>query len=101
MGRRAKLLDKILRGTSTKYEIIIYWSNEDEAYIAEVPELPSCAADGQTYGEAIANAEIVIREWIETTKGIESPYSRAERPPHLCLKHQTAKVYGRNPSQDS
>jgi predicted RNase H-like HicB family nuclease len=47
-----------------KYEIIIYWSSEDGAFIAEVPELPGCAADGETYAEAIANAEIVISEWI-------------------------------------
>jgi predicted RNase H-like HicB family nuclease len=52
----------------TKYEIIIYWSNEDEAFIAEVPELPGCAADGASYGEALANAEIVIQEWIETAR---------------------------------
>ncbi|MCL5104235.1 MAG: type II toxin-antitoxin system HicB family antitoxin [Armatimonadetes bacterium] len=50
----------------SKYEIIIYWSDEDQAYIAEVPELPGCMADGKTYQEAIANAEVVIREWIET-----------------------------------
>jgi len=51
-----------------KYEIIIYWSSEDGAFIAEVPELPGCAADGETYGEAIANAEIVISEWIATAE---------------------------------
>jgi len=51
-----------------KYEIIIYWSNEDEAYVAEVPELPGCAADGATYKQALANAEVVIREWIETAR---------------------------------
>ena len=49
-----------------KYEIIIYWSAEDEAYIAEVPELPGCAADGTTYKQALANVEVVIREWVET-----------------------------------
>jgi len=49
-----------------KYEIIIYWSQADEAFIAEVPELPGCAADGQTHKEALANVEIVIAEWIET-----------------------------------
>jgi predicted RNase H-like HicB family nuclease len=53
-----------------KYEIIIYWSAEDEAYIAEVPELPGCAADGATYKQALANAEVVIREWIETARGL-------------------------------
>ena len=49
-----------------RYEVIIYWSDEDQAFIAEVPELPGCAADGATYQEAIAHAEVVIREWIET-----------------------------------
>ncbi|MFB2893553.1 type II toxin-antitoxin system HicB family antitoxin [Aerosakkonemataceae cyanobacterium BLCC-F50] len=51
-----------------RYEIIIYWSNEDEAFIAEVPELPGCAADGATYQEALENVEIVMQEWIETAK---------------------------------
>jgi predicted RNase H-like HicB family nuclease len=51
-----------------KYEIIIYWSDEDQAFIAEVPELPGCMADGTTYQEAIANAEIVAQEWIETAR---------------------------------
>jgi len=49
-----------------RYEIILYWSDEDQAYIAEVPELPGCKADGQTYQEAIAMAEVIIDEWIET-----------------------------------
>lgn len=51
-----------------RYEIMIYWSQEDEAFIAEVPELPGCIADGSTYKEAIDNAEVVILEWIETAK---------------------------------
>ena len=51
-----------------KYEIIIYWSKDDESFIAEVPELPGCKADGQTYTEAISNAETVMRSWIETAK---------------------------------
>ena len=50
----------------TKYEMIIYWSEEDLAYIAEVPELPGCMADGLSYQEAVNNAEKVIAEWIET-----------------------------------
>lgn len=49
-----------------KYEIILYWSNEDNSFIAEVPELPGCMADGETYQEALGNAEIIIAEWIET-----------------------------------
>jgi predicted RNase H-like HicB family nuclease len=51
-----------------KYEVIIYWSEEDQAFIAEVPELPGCAADGPTYQEALANVEVIIKEWIETAK---------------------------------
>ncbi len=56
-----------------RYEIIVYWSDDDEAFIAEVPELPGCAADGQTYQQAIKNAEIVIKEWIETAKELRRP----------------------------
>ena len=51
-----------------KYEIIIYWSGEDEAFIAEVPELPGCAADGATYAAALANVDVIIQEWFETAK---------------------------------
>jgi predicted RNase H-like HicB family nuclease len=56
-----------------KYEVIIYWSEEDQAFIAEVPELPGCAADGKTYREALANVEVVIQEWIETAKDLGRP----------------------------
>ncbi len=51
-----------------KYEVIIYWSAENEAFIAEVPELPGCAADGATYQEALSNVETIIGEWIETAR---------------------------------
>lgn len=51
-----------------KYELIIYWSEADQSFIVEVPELPGCAADGETYQEAVQNAEIAIQEWIETAK---------------------------------
>jgi predicted RNase H-like HicB family nuclease len=54
--------------TEVRYEIIIYWSREDEAFVAEVPELPGCMADGATYQEALANAEQTIAEWIDTAK---------------------------------
>ena len=49
-----------------KYEVIIYWSDEDQAFIAKVPELPGCAADGKTYQEALQNLEIIMQEWVET-----------------------------------
>jgi predicted RNase H-like HicB family nuclease len=52
----------------TKYEIILYWGNEDNAFIAEVPELPGCAADGSTRQEALSNVEVIINEWISTAK---------------------------------
>ena len=62
-----------MRGTivteNSLYELILYWSRADRAIIAEVPELPGCAADGATYQEALANVEVVIQEsWIETTR---------------------------------
>jgi len=57
----------------TKYEIIIYWSDEDKAFIAEVPELPGCMADGKTYRQALSNAEVVIAEWIDTAKELGRP----------------------------
>lgn len=56
-----------------RYEIIIYWSGEDEAYVAEVPELAGCMADGATYQEALANAEVIINEWIETARELGRP----------------------------
>ena len=56
-----------------KYEIIIYWSDEDQSYIVEVPELPGCMADGKTYTEAVKNAEKIIEEWIETAKELGRP----------------------------
>ena len=53
-----------------RYEVIIYWSELDQAFIAEVPELPGCAADGDTYQEALHNVELVMQEWIETAKDL-------------------------------
>jgi predicted RNase H-like HicB family nuclease len=52
----------------TKYEIILYWSSEDDAFVAEAPELAGCAADGATRQEALANIEVVIAEWLETAR---------------------------------
>ena len=56
-----------------RYEIIIYWSDEDRAFIAEVPELPGCAADGSTYEAAVANVKTVITEWIEMAEQLGRP----------------------------
>jgi predicted RNase H-like HicB family nuclease len=51
-----------------RYEVIIYWSADDQAFVAEVPELPGCAADGPTYEDALTNVQVVIQEWIETAR---------------------------------
>jgi predicted RNase H-like HicB family nuclease len=56
-----------------QYEIILYWSKEDQAFIAEIPELPGCAADGTMYQEALMNVEGVIREWIQTAHELGRP----------------------------
>lgn len=52
----------------SKYEIIIYWSKDDKSYIAEVPELAGCMADGKSYQQALSNVEVIINEWLETAK---------------------------------
>ena len=57
----------------SKYELILFWSEEDQAFIAEVPELPGCMADGASYAEAVANAEKVIQEWIQTAQEMCRP----------------------------
>jgi predicted RNase H-like HicB family nuclease len=56
-----------------KYEIIMYWSKEDNAVIAEVPELPGCMADGENYNEALQNVQVVIDEWIKTAESLGRP----------------------------
>ena len=56
-----------------KYEIIIYWSQADESFIAEVPELPGCAADSKTHKEALANVEVVMQGWLDTAKELGRP----------------------------
>ena len=63
-----------------KYEVILYWSAEDEAFIAEVPELPGCMADGATYREALVNVEQIAQEWIETARelGREIPVPKGK-----------------------
>ena len=56
-----------------RYEVIIYWSEEDQAFLAEVPELAACLADGATYADAVSNVEVVIGEWIETAHRLGRP----------------------------
>lgn len=56
---------------SIKYELIIYWSEQDQFFIVDVPELPGCMADGQTYEEAVANAQQVIEQWIESARSLD------------------------------
>ena len=58
---------------SIKYELIVYWSEADEAFVVEVPELSGCMADGGTYEEAVANAQLVIEEWINTAQRLGRP----------------------------
>jgi predicted RNase H-like HicB family nuclease len=58
---------------NSRYEIIIFWSDDDNSFVAEVPELPGCMADGCTYQEALANAEGAIQEWIETANELGRP----------------------------
>jgi predicted RNase H-like HicB family nuclease len=66
----------------SRYEMTIYWSDEDQSFVAEVPELPGCTADGPTYHEGVANTEKVIEEWIQTAKelgrGIPVPRGRLQ-----------------------
>jgi predicted RNase H-like HicB family nuclease len=69
MARRDKMI---------RYELIIYWSDEDQSFIVDVPELPGCMADGATYQEALANAEIIIQEWIETAQELGRPIPEAK-----------------------
>lgn len=57
----------------THYELIIYWSDTDNAFVVEVPELPGCMADGATYQEAVINAEVVIQEWLATARELNRP----------------------------
>jgi predicted RNase H-like HicB family nuclease len=56
-----------------RYELIIYWSRADKSFVVEVPELPGCMADGATYEQAVANAQIVIQEWLETARSLNRP----------------------------
>jgi predicted RNase H-like HicB family nuclease len=63
----------MMKPSNPPYEIILYWSDADQAFIAEVPELPGCAADGATYREALDAVEVVVAEWIETARELGRP----------------------------
>lgn len=62
-----------------RYEIVLYWSDEDEAFIAEIPALPGCVADGATYTEAVAHAESAALAWIETARALNRPVPEPHR----------------------
>lgn len=59
--------------SETRYEVILYWSEDDRAFLAVVPELAGCAADGSSYQEALANVEAVMAEWLETARELGRP----------------------------
>ncbi len=61
------------------YPVVIFWSEEDQAFLAEVPDLPGCLADGKTQAEALANAAVVVEEWLETARELQRPIP-APRP---------------------
>jgi len=64
---------------SKNFEIMIYWSKEDGAFLAEVSELPGCMADGRTYQEAVTNVEVMVEEWIQTAKELGRPIPGSRR----------------------
>jgi predicted RNase H-like HicB family nuclease len=69
---------KLGKKTINKYEILIYWTQEDERFIAEVQGLPGCMADGKSYKEALANVEVIIQGWIETIAGLKRQIPQAK-----------------------
>ena len=64
---------------NSRYEVIIFWSDEDDRFVAEVPELPGCMADGSTYQEAAQNAEAAIRDWVTTAVQLGRPVPEPKR----------------------
>lgn len=66
----------------SRYEIVIFWSDEDDCFIAEVPELSGCMADGASYQEAVTNAESAIRDWVDTAiqlgRAVPEPRGRVQ-----------------------
>ena len=76
----------------SRYEVLIYWSDDDECFVAEVPELPGCMADGKSKVEALENAEIIISEWIETARTLNRPIPV---PAHIPLRIPAAPEFAR------
>ena len=66
-------MEQTSKAMSIKYELVIYWSEEEQSFVVEVPELPGCMADGETYEEAVANVRQVIEEWIQTARELGRP----------------------------
>ena len=67
-----------------KYQLLIYWSEADQAYLVEVPELAGCMADGKTYQDAVNNAEKIIQEWVETAIGLGREVPEAKSQLHYA-----------------
>ncbi len=78
-----------------KYEVIIYWAEKDQAFVAEVPELAWCASDRATYQEALANVEVVIKEWIETAQELGRTVPEAKGRLVVCLTYSYGGVFWR------
>ena len=76
----------------SRYEVLIYWSDDDECFVAEVPELPGCMADGKSKVEALENAEIIISEWIETARALNRPIPK---PAHIPLRSPALPEFAR------
>jgi predicted RNase H-like HicB family nuclease len=83
---------------SIKYEVIIYWSKEDNTFIAEMPELPGCMADGETYEKALKNIEVVSEEWIETAKEVRraESFHQKKRKSKYRLEELVSKIAPEN-----
>lgn len=75
-----------------KYEIVVYWSDDDDSYIVEVPELPGCMADGKTYEEAITNTLVIIREWIENCHRTWEGYPKTQRQINIRLIYRANEL---------
>ncbi|MCL2815815.1 MAG: type II toxin-antitoxin system HicB family antitoxin [Oscillospiraceae bacterium] len=76
-----------------KYEVAIYWSEEDECFISEVPELPGCMADGKSKTEALQKVEVVIAEWIETAQMLDRPIPEPGYIPILVGRNGNRAVH--------